>query len=82
MESIVEVTPQIVGANIRLAMEQRQVRLTPLAAHMGVSESTLRRFIDGTHDPSFRQALRMAAMLDYPIEWFAMRHAEANGKVA
>lgn len=43
---------------------------TRLAADIGVSESTLRRFCDGDTEPSYRQAAKAAQLLGKPVEWF------------
>lgn len=65
-----ELTKVIVGKQIANAMKIRKAKPTHLAAYMDISESTLRRFIDGTTEPSYRQIVRAAEYLGKPLDWF------------
>lgn len=70
MKTKTEITRESVGGKIAEAMADAGVKSTPLAAYIGVSESTLRRFIDGQTEPSYRQVVRMSEFLGKPLGWF------------
>ena len=64
------VTSESIGAQIAEAITTSGIKFTRVAADLDVSEATLRRFIQGTNDPSFLQILRLSQILGCDIEWF------------
>jgi ribosome-binding protein aMBF1 (putative translation factor) len=67
-------TRESIAGQLKIAVEEaieaKRLSFTRLAADINVSESTLRRFVEGTSEPSYRQIVTAARLLDKPVDWF------------
>jgi transcriptional regulator with XRE-family HTH domain len=68
---------QLIGRRIDRARRARNVSVERLAFDLDISPSTMRRYIDGDTEPSFRVVCQIAGLLAYPVDWFAAEEGEA-----
>lgn len=60
--------------NIQARMNQLDVSKSGLARQMGVSRSSVIRWLNGTHVPDHISVLRIAEALQTPWQWFYEAH--------
>lgn len=65
-----DITRNDVGSQLRKARDARQWSPTRLAAALDVSADTLSNYESGRSEPSFRQIVVAARLLDFPLEFF------------
>lgn len=70
MSANLELSRSALGANIALALRERDCSPYWLADKLGVSIQTVNRYLDGTTEPSFRQVVHIGLLLAYPVGWF------------
>lgn len=68
--TVEQITSESIGSQIASAIRIRDADHTRLAADVGISVSTLYRFIRGTSDPTLIQMIRLSELLGYPVDWF------------
>jgi transcriptional regulator with XRE-family HTH domain len=68
-------TAKIIGEHLQDARSQRGWKLERLAVELGVHPDTLARYERGDSEPSYRQVIHIAQLLDFPLDWFV-----GNGK--
>lgn len=85
MERTNEPTPAEIGQRITLVVEELTdrsrpdggIQLTRFAADLGISLSTLHRWMKGENTPSYAKMVVLADITGRPLDWFTEPSEEA-----